>query len=169
MRPAPGAAPLDRDGERGDGELSAHMVAHRPANHLAGEEIEDHGQVEPTFTDRDVTDIGQPDLIGLVGHKILIEQVCRHGQGMLALGRARAIAAWRPSPDTTLVHTRSIRWCGPWPVARHGCAARHIVPGGEHERAGYHPEAHDRLPYAGSPVVIATRSSLIVTRSAHRT
>jgi len=33
--------------KRGDGELGAHVVAHRPADHLAGEQIEDHGQVEP--------------------------------------------------------------------------------------------------------------------------
>jgi hypothetical protein len=29
-------APLDRHGERGDGELGAHVVAHGPADHLAG-------------------------------------------------------------------------------------------------------------------------------------
>ena len=99
MGPGCRAAPLDRHGERGDGEFGAHVIAHRPADHLAGEQVEDHGQVEPAFAGRDVGDIGQPDLIGPVGDKILVQQVCRHREGMLAVGRANAIAARRPSPD----------------------------------------------------------------------
>jgi hypothetical protein len=43
-------------------------------------------------------------LIGLVGDKVLIQQVCRHRQGMLAVGCAHAIAARRPSPETVLAH-----------------------------------------------------------------
>jgi hypothetical protein len=80
------APSLDRHDERGDGEFGAHMIAHGRANDLAGEQIEDHGQVEPAFAGRDVSDIIQSDLIGPVGHKILIQQVCRHRQGMLAVG-----------------------------------------------------------------------------------
>jgi hypothetical protein len=52
------APPLDRHGERGDGELGAHVVAHGPTDHLAGEQIEDHGQVEPAFAGCDVGNIG---------------------------------------------------------------------------------------------------------------
>jgi hypothetical protein len=37
------ALPLDRHGERGGGELGAHVVAHCPADHLAGKKIEDYG------------------------------------------------------------------------------------------------------------------------------
>ena len=48
------APPLDRHGERGDGELGAHVVAHGPTDHLAGEQIEDHGQVEPALAGCDV-------------------------------------------------------------------------------------------------------------------
>ena len=36
--------------------------------------------------------------------KILLEQVCRHRQAMLAVGCAHAIAARRPRPDTMLAH-----------------------------------------------------------------
>jgi hypothetical protein len=43
------APPLDRHGERGDREFSAHVVTHGPADHLAGEQIEDRGQVEPAL------------------------------------------------------------------------------------------------------------------------
>jgi len=66
--------------------------------------IEDHGQVEPALAGRDIGYIGQPDLIGSVGHKILVQQVCRHRQGMLAVGRAHPIAAWCPSSNTMPTH-----------------------------------------------------------------
>ena len=49
-------------------------------------------------------DIGQPDLIGPVGDKVLAQQVYRHGEGMLAVGRADSIAARRPRPDAMLSH-----------------------------------------------------------------
>jgi hypothetical protein len=98
------ALPLDCHGERSDGEFGTHVIAHGPTNHLAGEQVEDHGQVEPALAGRNVGDIGQPDLIGLVGDKVLIQQVCRHREGMLAVGCAHAIAARRPSPETVLAH-----------------------------------------------------------------
>src|ERR1700676_4593268 len=41
------APPLDRHGERSDGELGAHVVAHGPADHLAGKQIEDPPRVGP--------------------------------------------------------------------------------------------------------------------------
>jgi hypothetical protein len=37
------AAPLDCHDQRGDGEFGTHVLAHRPANHPAGEQVEDHG------------------------------------------------------------------------------------------------------------------------------
>src|SRR5205807_297529 len=98
------ALPLDCHGERGDGEFGTHVIAHGPTNHLAAEQVEDYGQVEPALAGRNVGDIGQPDLIGLVGDKVLIQQVCRHREGMLAVGCAHAIAARRPSPETVLAH-----------------------------------------------------------------
>jgi hypothetical protein len=49
-------------------------------------------------------DIGQPDLIGPVGDKVLVQQVYRHGERMLAVGRTDSIAARRPRPDAILSH-----------------------------------------------------------------
>src|SRR5262249_49103897 len=113
------ALPLDCHGERRDGEFGTHVIAHRPTNYLAGEQVEDHGQVEPALAGRNGGDIGQPDVIGLVGDKVLIEQVCRHREGMLAGGCAHAIAARRPCPDTMLALTRPTRLrLTVWPVAR---------------------------------------------------
>jgi len=98
------AAPLDCHDERGDGEFGTHMLAHGPANHLAGEQVEDHGKVEPALAGRNVGDVRQPNLIGPVHDKILLEQVCRHRQAMLAVGCADAIAARSPRLDTVLAH-----------------------------------------------------------------
>jgi hypothetical protein len=42
---------------------------------LASEQVADHGQVEPALAGRNVGDIRQPDLIGPVRDKILLEQV----------------------------------------------------------------------------------------------
>jgi hypothetical protein len=98
------APPLDCHDERGDGEFGTHVLAHRPTNHLAGAQVEDHGQVEPALAGRNVGDIRQPDLIGPVRDKILLKQICRHWQAMLAVGCAHAIAARRACPDTVLAY-----------------------------------------------------------------
>ena len=58
------ALSLDCHGERGDGQFGTHVLAHRPTHHLAGEQVEDHGQVEPALAGRDIGNIGQPDFIG---------------------------------------------------------------------------------------------------------
>jgi hypothetical protein len=68
----PRAASLDRHGQGGHGEFGAHVLAHCPADDLPGEQVEDHGQVEPALAGRDLCDIRQPDLIGLLGREILI-------------------------------------------------------------------------------------------------
>src|SRR3954452_16508224 len=57
----PRTAPLDGHGQCGHGKFGAHMLAHRPTNYLAGEPVEDHGQVEPALAVRDIGDIRQPD------------------------------------------------------------------------------------------------------------
>jgi hypothetical protein len=44
---------LDGHNERGDGQFGAHVIAHGPADHLTGEQIDDHGQVQPAFAGRD--------------------------------------------------------------------------------------------------------------------
>ena len=40
------AAPLDCHDERGDGEFGTDVLTHGPANHLAGEQFEDHQRRE---------------------------------------------------------------------------------------------------------------------------
>jgi hypothetical protein len=49
----PGMPPLDGHRQGGHGAFGAHVLAHRPAGPLAGEQVEDHGQVELTPTARE--------------------------------------------------------------------------------------------------------------------
>ena len=76
------ASSLNCHGERRDGEFGTHVIAHGPADHFAGEQVEDSqpGRASPRRSGRD---IGQPDLIGPVGNEVLIPQVFRHGQECL--------------------------------------------------------------------------------------
>jgi hypothetical protein len=41
-----------------DGQLLAHVIAHRPADHLAAEQVEDDGPVQPPLIGGDVGDVG---------------------------------------------------------------------------------------------------------------
>src|SRR4051794_31892056 len=143
----PRTAPLDCHGQGGDGEFGTHMLAHRPTDDFSGEQIEDHGQVEPALAGRDIGDIRQPDLIRLLGHEIPIEQVGRDRQRMLAVGRAHAIAARYVSPDAMPAHDPLD------PLAtdtlalgtQFGVDTRrpHIGPGARHEPAGYRAAVRD--------------------------
>jgi putative transposase len=46
------------------------MIAHRPANHLPGEQIEDYGQVEPALAGRDVGNVRRGmSTREIVGHR----------------------------------------------------------------------------------------------------
>ena len=79
----PWTAPLDCHGQGGDGEFGAHMLAHRPADDFSGEQIEDHGQVEPALAGRDVGDVRQPDLIRLLGAKFRSSRFAAIGRACL--------------------------------------------------------------------------------------
>lgn len=45
---ATGPLPLDGHGWRGDRHFLAGVVAHRPSHHLAAEQVEDDGELQPT-------------------------------------------------------------------------------------------------------------------------
>jgi hypothetical protein len=67
--------PLDGHGQGGDGEFCPHVIAHRPSNDLPGEKIKRDGKIEPAFGGRDISYVGEPDLIGPQGNEVLIEPV----------------------------------------------------------------------------------------------
>jgi hypothetical protein len=49
-------------------------VTDGPANDAAGEQVDDHGQIQPSFAGPDIADIGAPLLIGTLGREVLLEQ-----------------------------------------------------------------------------------------------
>ena len=60
----------------------------RPANHLAGRQVEHDRKIQPAFAGGDVADIGEPDAVGRGCVEPLGEQVRRDRQVMTAIGRA---------------------------------------------------------------------------------
>jgi hypothetical protein len=63
--------PLDGHGKRCDGQFSPHVITHRPANDLPGEEIKHDSQIEPTLSGWHIAYIGEPYLIGAFGGESL--------------------------------------------------------------------------------------------------
>ena len=68
---------VDRHLERGEHELGAQVRRHRPAHDLAAEDVEHDRQVEEARAGRDVRDVGDPELVGLGGGEVTLDQV-RH-------------------------------------------------------------------------------------------
>lgn len=61
-----------------------HVRAHRPAHHLAAEQIDHHGQEQPAFLGRDRGDIATPRLIGCPRSEVAVQKVRRDRQIMPA-------------------------------------------------------------------------------------
>src|SRR4029450_283484 len=49
--------------QRGQCELSIDLLRERPANHLAGKQIQNHRQIQKSRENSNIGDIGYPDLI----------------------------------------------------------------------------------------------------------
>ena len=63
-------------------------IANGPADDAAREQVDDDGQVYPSFSRPDVRDIDAPRLVGAIGGKVLIDDVRRHRPTVLAVGGA---------------------------------------------------------------------------------
>lgn len=58
-------------------QFGPHMIAHRPADYLAGCQLEYGYQMQPPFFGRDIGDVGEPNRIRRGCHKALRQQVRR--------------------------------------------------------------------------------------------
>lgn len=67
-------------------QLLAQVTTHRPANDLARETVQNHGQIEPPFPCPDIGDVAEPDLIGSGCREVSIDKVWRHRQLMPGVG-----------------------------------------------------------------------------------
>jgi hypothetical protein len=75
-----------------DREILSHAIAHRPANHTPGIEVENNSKVEPSLAGPDVRDITGPFLVGRTRREVLVEQVRRDVEPMIAVGRCLVFA-----------------------------------------------------------------------------
>lgn len=78
-------------------------VADSPADDAAGEEVDDHRQVEPSLPCPDVRDVDAPLLVGCRRGEILVDDVRRDRPGVFAVGRAFE-PALLPGTQVVLAH-----------------------------------------------------------------
>lgn len=56
-------------------------AGHGPANHLAGEQIKHHGQIQPTLVGTDLGDVRNPGLVWTLRRELPLQMVrCHHGR-----------------------------------------------------------------------------------------
>ena len=73
-------------------QMLRHALAHGVADQLAAEQIFQVGEVQPAFVGRDIRDFATLGLIWRGCGEILVQQVRRHWQGMLRIGRRLELA-----------------------------------------------------------------------------
>ena len=69
-----------------DDDVPRHVVAQRPAHHLATEQVNHHGQKQPAFFRGDIRDVTHPDFVRRCHNELPVEQVRRNRQIMIAVG-----------------------------------------------------------------------------------
>jgi hypothetical protein len=80
--------------ERTPHQVRRHPGVHRMADHLAGEQILDAGEIQPTVRGRHLRDVGDPGLVRSCGNKRLGQDILRHWQGMIGLGSRHEPPNW---------------------------------------------------------------------------
>src|SRR4051794_4363928 len=88
----------------GQRQLGAHMVAHGPADDLAGRQVEDGRQVQPSLTGRDVGNVGQPDAVRCRCDELLLQQVGCDRQRVAAVSGAWPELATGERANTVTTH-----------------------------------------------------------------
>ena len=71
-----------------DRQVLLHPVADRPPDHPAGMQVEDDGQIDPAFARPDIGDVARPFLVGLARSEILLQQIRRDVERVVAVGLA---------------------------------------------------------------------------------
>ena len=74
--------------QRPDRQILFHPVADSPANHAPREQVDDDGQINPALTRPDVGDVARPLLVRGTRRKVLLQEVRRDVEGVIAVGGA---------------------------------------------------------------------------------
>src|SRR5215213_7892571 len=92
-------------------------VAGCPANDPACEQVDDDGEIQPTFAGPDIGDVGAPLLVGPCCREVLIKQVRRDRPGVMAvcgplepplLPSPQAVVAHQPGYSAATDHQAAI-------------------------------------------------------------
>lgn len=89
--------------QRPDRQILFHPVADSPANHAPREQVDDDGQINPALTRPDVGDVARPLLVRGTRRKVLLQEVRRDVEGVIAVGGALELAA-ADDADAVLAH-----------------------------------------------------------------
>src|SRR5210317_42032 len=81
-----GMSTLDRPLQRHNHHFMAQRAAQRPADHHTGEHIDDHCQVQPTGSGRQIRDIRYPHPVRSLRRKVSFKQIRCHREFMFAIG-----------------------------------------------------------------------------------
>lgn len=73
-------------------QLGFHTRLHRPAHHLAAEQIDHDGQVQPAFVSGNVGDVAGPRAIGRRRLEVAPQQALGHRQAVVAVGGGLVLA-----------------------------------------------------------------------------
>lgn len=92
------APPPDRHDQRVGNELGCHGVAHRPADHPTGVQV-DNGQVEPSLRSADIGKVGHPLLVGPVCRELAIQHVACDDRAFALIFRQSATSGPRLQPQ----------------------------------------------------------------------
>ena len=83
-------------------ELGFQSVAHRPADDPATVGIQHDGQVQEPGPGWDIGDVGHPELVGLIGVEVPVDQIAGRSHPFVPEGRAGGFAAATvPAQDTS--------------------------------------------------------------------
>jgi len=69
-----------RSAESSQGQIPMQTITNRPADDTAGEEVDDDGQIQPSFAGPDIGDVCSPLLVRPLGREVLIDDVRRDRQ-----------------------------------------------------------------------------------------
>ena len=81
-----------------------HVRPHRPAHHLAAEQVDHHGQKQPAFLGGDIRDVARPRLVGRGRGEVAVQQVRRDRQIVPAVGGHHPEAPLAAGTNAVLLH-----------------------------------------------------------------
>src|SRR5690606_471617 len=93
-------APAPDGGQQGvEHQIAVDATAHGPTHHGAGEEIQHHGQIQPSLVRADVGAVGDPRLIRRRHIKLLLQEIVSHQAGTsIPIAWASCVSGLRAQP-----------------------------------------------------------------------